>query len=141
MQIYRKAEIMITIDSAALDSLLISLTERVGNLLPAYQNIGEYMQLRTRDRFDAESGPAGAKWKPLNPRYKAYKARKGLDTGINKRTRLLRDTTTYQADRAQLLFGSPQDYAGYVEGDRPWLEMDARDRFEVGEILYEYLDR
>lgn len=131
---------MITVDSAALDSLIISVVERMGNLQPAYRNIGEYMQLRTRDRFDNERGPGGATWKPLNPKYKAYKASKGLDTGINKRTRLLRDTTTYQADRSQLLFGSPQDYAGYVEGDRPWLEMDARDRFEVGEILYEYLN-
>ena len=131
---------MIKIDSIALDYLLLRIADRLSDLAPAYRNLGEYMQLRTRDRFDNEQAPGGAKWKPLNPRYLAYKRRKSLMTGINKRRGLLRDTMTYQADRSQLLFGSPQDYAQYVEGSRPWLGLDDRDGTEIGEILYSFLD-
>lgn len=131
---------MIKFDSTALDYLLIRIVNKLGDLAPAYRNLGEYMQLRTRDRFDGEYGPGRAQWKPLKPSYLAYKRRKGLMTGINKRRGLLRDTMTYQADRNQLLFGSPQDYAEYVEGARPWLGLDDRDTTEIGEILYEYLE-
>lgn len=130
---------MIKINSTALDYLLLRIADKLNDLAPAYRNLGEYMQLRTRDRFDNEQGPGGTKWKPLKPAYINYKRRKGLMTGINKRRGLLRDTTTYQADRSQLLFGSPQDYAGYVEGARPWLGLDDRDSAEIGEILYSFL--
>jgi phage gpG-like protein len=131
---------MIRIDNDTLNEFLIAVVNRVGDPTPAYNNLGEYLQLRTRDRFDRETGPKGVSWKPIKANYKAYKARKGYDTGINKRTKFLRDTLTYQSDRSGLLFGSPLEYAEFPEGSRPYLAIDARDEFEFSEILYSFLD-
>jgi phage gpG-like protein len=132
---------MIKIDNATLEEFLIAVVNKIGNPTPAYNNIGEYLQLRTRDRFDSETGPRNVSWKPIKPAYRAAKARRGLDPGINKRTKLLRDTLTYQSDRSGLLFGSPQNYAEFPESTRPYLAIDARDTLEFSEILYAFLDR
>ena len=42
---------MIQINSPELDELLLRIVNKLGDLGPAYRNIGEYMQLRTRDRL------------------------------------------------------------------------------------------
>ena len=131
---------MIRIDNQILDDFLLAVVNKIGDPTPVYNNLGEYLQLRTRDRFDRETGPKGVSWKPIKANYKAYKARKGFDTGINKRTKFLRDTLTYESSRSGLLFGSPLDYAEYPEGVRPYMAIDARDEFEFSEILVSFLD-
>ena len=131
---------MIRIDNETLNEFLIAVVNKIGDPTPAYNNLGEYLQLRTRERFDAERGPKGVSWKPIKASYKASKARRGYDTGLNKRTKFLRDTLTYQSDRSGLLFGSPLDYAEFPEASRPYLAIDARDEFEFSEILYSFLD-
>lgn len=131
---------MIRIDNDTLNEFLIAVVNKIGDPTPAYNNIGEYLQLRTRDRFDSERGPKGVTWKPINAKYRASKARQGYDTGINKRTKFLRDTLTYESNRTGLLFGSPMNYAEFPERSRPYLAIDARDEFEFSEILYSFLD-
>ncbi|MBP6718470.1 MAG: phage virion morphogenesis protein [Rhodoferax sp.] len=53
-------------DQQVLD-VLAKLTQRMGNLQPALQALGDDMLERTKQRFDSQTAPDGSAWKPLSP--------------------------------------------------------------------------
>lgn len=53
-------------DQQVLD-VLQKLTQRMGNLKPALQALGDDMAERTKQRFDSQTAPDGSAWKPLSP--------------------------------------------------------------------------
>ena len=53
-------------DQQVLD-VLQKLTQRMGNLRPALQALGDDMLERTKQRFDSQTAPDGSAWKPLSP--------------------------------------------------------------------------
>lgn len=52
-------------DQQVLD-VLAKLTQRMGNLQPALQALGDDMVERTKQRFDSQTAPDGTPWAPLS---------------------------------------------------------------------------
>ncbi len=137
------ASIEIEITNADVAKALRRTREQVGDLRPAFRNIGEYMLLQTRSYFDREQSPGGRPWADISPAWKRQKARESRDRGIGKYTLALRDTITYVANRDSLLVGSNRPYAarfqlGSRDGKQParrFLGLTARDRREIIAIL------
>lgn len=109
------ANLTISIDDAELRKAIDRLYDRMSDLTPAMQSIGDYMVTATRDRFDTQTAPDGIKWEKLSPRYAARKARmRGVVFGGKRVLALrgtLRDTIRYQASRSDVVIGSNQPYA------------------------------
>lgn len=113
------------------------LEDAGGDLKPAFQDIGEYLDLTTRQRFDREQAPDGTPWEPLAESTLRRKMLGGVRRGKGeKRRRLtkrrggtkvgairaltgsrvlvdsgsLRDTLRYRADRGGVEFGTDRVY-------------------------------
>jgi phage virion morphogenesis protein len=54
----------ITVEDESAKAVLKALSDRVGNLRPVLQTIGEEIVERTKRRFDTSTDPAGSPWKP-----------------------------------------------------------------------------
>jgi phage virion morphogenesis protein len=138
--------------------LIQGLENRLGDLTPAMKGIGEYMLVRTRERFDDEADPDGQKWQELAPSTIKSKQRRKKKPGKRARVRagatdilkesfLLRDTITYQADSTSVRVGTPQEYGIYHQSDEPrnkipqrkFLGVNAEDLAEIDEIVTDYL--
>jgi phage virion morphogenesis protein len=144
--------LLLVIDDAALNRAIGGLLDRVNDLTPALRDIGEYMVLATRDRFDDETSPDGVGWKPLNARYAARKAaQSGNLTGILKRSSLLRDSIAYEVGPDFVVMGTNRIYGpihqlGGQAGRnrsvnipaRPFLGLSLEDTQEVVAILTDY---
>ena len=124
------------------------LTHRLSDLRPAMADIGEYMLLATRGRYDKQEAPDGTKWTPLKPSYAKQKRRqKNALAGILTLSGQLRDTITYEAFSDAVVIGSNKIYAathqlGRDEANipaRPYLGVSEVDRTEIREILRGYL--
>lgn len=62
------------LDASGALSRLKTIQQRVGNVRPLYNSIGEYLLQQARERFDTtEASPQGSQWKPLSARYKRWK--------------------------------------------------------------------
>jgi phage gpG-like protein len=136
--------INVEFDDSRVLARLKSLERAGGNMQLAFQDIGEYLLISHRERFDKEQAPDGTPWEPLAEstlRRKMLKGvrkgkgqkRKSLTTGkgtkagaINALARSkilversdLRDTLRYQASSDGLLFGTDRIYgASHQFGD------------------------
>jgi phage virion morphogenesis protein len=134
-------------DDSDLQSTIDGLANRLGDLRPVMVDIGEYMLLATRDRFDSESDPSGNPWTPLKPSYAKAKARKpSALRGILTLSGQLRDTITYEALPEAVVIGSNKIYAATHQlgrdsiPARPFLGVSEADRSEITEILRDYLN-
>jgi phage virion morphogenesis protein len=123
------------------------LADRLGDLRPAMVEIGEYMLLATRDRFDGEHDPSGNPWTPLSPSYAKAKSRKpSALRGILTLSGQLRDTITYEALPEAVVIGSNKIYAATHQlgrdsiPARPFLGVNEADRSGITEILRDYLE-
>lgn len=116
-----------------------------GRLRPLFVEIGEYLDLATRERFDAAEAPDGTPWAPLSPRYQARKKRRRdqilvLDS-------FLRDQMSYAATDEQLEFGTNRIYGPTHQfGDdsrnipaRPFLGLSTDDQAEIVALAGEHL--
>nr|VFK58208.1 MAG: phage virion morphogenesis (putative tail completion) protein [Candidatus Kentron sp. UNK]VFK68313.1 MAG: phage virion morphogenesis (putative tail completion) protein [Candidatus Kentron sp. UNK] len=112
------------------------------DLSPVYRQIGEYLDLATRARFDRETDPNGDKWQPLSEDYLEWKRRKGKGHAkILEFHADLRDTMRYHIEGKSLFFGTNRKYAPahqFGEGSpkRAFLGFDAQDKQEIS-ILFE----
>jgi phage gpG-like protein len=59
--------LIVTIDSAAVDTLLNQLNVRVNNLQPVLKTIGHTLNQHIRSCFRDLKSPDGVAWKPLSP--------------------------------------------------------------------------
>lgn len=94
---------------ALVQQRLNQLTERAGNLQPAFEDIGEMLLLSHFERWGREESPDGTPWAPLNEDYRKRKKRN--QGNILRLYDHLRDTLAYQASPSELLFGSNRVYA------------------------------
>lgn len=59
--------ITITVNDTQVQAALARLQQRVGNMAPAMQDIGEYMVEATKARFAQSKAPDGTPWAPNKP--------------------------------------------------------------------------
>lgn len=129
--------ITIEIDDQEIHRALERLTRAGGDMKDAFSAIGEYLDLATRARFDAERGPDGERWEPLaestlrsNMLTGVKRNKDGSRRSLTKRgggTKAgairklagkqvlvesgdLRDTLRTQASATSLLFGTDRKY-------------------------------
>jgi phage gpG-like protein len=136
--------------------LIEGLENRLGDLTPAMKGVGEYMLVKTRERFDDEVDPSGQKWRELAPETIASKQRRKKKPGKRARVRagatdilkeswLLRDTIAYNADSTSVRVGTPQEYGVFHQSGtkrmprRAFLGVDAEDLAEINGIVTDYL--
>ncbi|GEK71588.1 MULTISPECIES: phage virion morphogenesis protein [Halomonas] len=135
------------------------LLDRVEDPRPAFREIGEYLDMAHRDRWDAQKAPDGTPWAPLSEATQARK-KKNRDK-ILVRDGYLRDLLRYDVSLEALLFGTDRKYGAVHQfgaergafgqasngtpipwGDipaRPWLGLADEDEQPVLEILERYL--
>jgi phage gpG-like protein len=140
------------------EDLIRGLEGRLTDLTPAMAAIGEYMLVRTRERFDGGVAPDGTVWQPLASETIASKRRRKTKPGKRARVRaaptdilkesfLLRDTIAYQAESTLVRVGTSQEYGVYHQSDEPrsklprraFLGVNAEDLVEIDEIVTNYL--
>lgn len=110
----------IRIDLPGLDTAerrLGALAAAGRDLTPLMRDIGEYLLRSTRERFETERDPDGRPWKPLSETTRRRK-RRNKDR-ILTQDGFLGGTLNYRASPAELLFGSPQVYAGVHQFGAP----------------------
>ncbi len=126
-------------------SILTQLVETLGDLSEPLSDVGEYLLLSHRDRWDEQSSPDGTPWAPLSEKYQAKKQRHANE--ILRLNDDLRDTLNYQAEPLSLYFGTPLEYGAahqFGRDDinlpaRPYLGLSQQDADEVLSILSGYL--
>jgi phage virion morphogenesis protein len=139
------ASIQIDIDDRQVTAVLGELIARGQDLEPAFREIGEYLDLVHRGRWDQQQAPDGTPWAPLNPAYQARKKRNA--DRILVLDGYLRDLLRYQASSDGLAFGTDRVYGathqfGRPEAGipaRPFLGLSEEDGREVLEILARHL--
>jgi phage gpG-like protein len=130
----------ITIDDAEVLERIQTIAQRAQRLRPAMKNIGEYMLLTTRERFDREEAPDGTPWAPLKNKAAAFQKKSGQSAKVKsgKRNRvgfdrfaanrkilqeskLLRDTINYKVDGNSVVIRPQQEYGKYHQyGTKPY---------------------
>jgi phage virion morphogenesis protein len=136
----------IQIEDGPLNQEIDRLAGKLADLTPANTDIGEYMLLSTRGKFDRQEGPDGRPWTALSPAYAKQKAQNPRALkGILTLTGTMRDTISYRATPSAVVIGSNQVYApiqqfgGRGIPPRPFLEISSADRAEISEILRGHL--
>jgi len=136
--------IRIDYDDAAVRQSLKKLLDKLGNLKPVFQDIGESLLISHRERFDRAISPDGIPWAELSPDYQKRKRR-------NRDKILVLDgwlrQLHYTASDAELDLGTDRLYgATHQFGDasrnipaRPFLGLDEAERATVLDILEEWL--
>ena len=146
-------DLKITIDDQAIREALERLIERGTGLEPAFRDIGEYLDLATRERFDRQQSPDGTPWEPLSDRTLLGRMRKGVKRSRGqKRRRLttrggntkmsaiarlvqasilvesgdLRNTLRYHATADSLEFGTDREYGATHQFGAPDRNIPAR---------------
>lgn len=136
--------IRIDYDDAAVQQSLKKLLDKLGDLTPVFQDIGESLLISHRERFDRAISPDGIPWAELSPDYQKRKRR-------NRNKILVLDgwlrQLHYAASDAELDLGTDRIYgATHQFGDasrnipaRPFLGLDEAERATVLDILEEWL--
>lgn len=136
--------INIDYDDAAVKQSLKKLLDKLGNLTPVFQDIGESLLISHRERFDQAISPDGIPWAELSPDYQKRKRR-------NRDKILVLDgwlrQLHYTANDTELDLGTDRIYgATHQFGDasrnipaRPFLGLDEAERATVLDLLEEWL--
>jgi phage virion morphogenesis protein len=96
--------VSITIDTVNLRASLHKLQDRMGNLQPLFDGIGQAVVSETLERFRKEEAPDGSKWHP---------SQRAANTGGKTLTHRghLRDSITYRAQAEGVEVGTNRVYA------------------------------
>ncbi len=141
-------DIQIHISNAAeVKAAFEGLQARLADLTPVFQDIGESMLNRTRERFNTQTAPDGTPWKALSPAYTLVKKQNVAQ--ILTLYGRLRGTLNYQAGKHEVRIGTPLIYgATHQFGDprrnipaRPFLGLSTSDEQELLDILNDHLSR
>lgn len=141
------ARLTIDLDDRAVQRRLAEMLRRGQNLEPVFADIGEYLDLAHRERFDREIDPQGDAWEPLAEKTIERKRKKGRDGGILVETGDLRDLLRYQISDDALEFGTDRIYGATQQfGDedrgipaREWLGFSREDMKEISDIIADWL--
>lgn len=114
----------IDIDDREIRDGLKALQDKLGNLTPFYQDIGEALLNSTRRRFETQTAPDGSPWAPLSPDYK--KRKKKHSDLILTLNGYLRGTLNYRATRDELRVGTPMIYGAAHQFGRPDINLPDR---------------
>lgn len=123
---------------------LIRLQQKVGDLTPAMQEVGEYCILATDQRFIQERDVQGRPWIPLSPVTIARKRAEGRITKILQSTGLMRSRTAYTATSDRCIIHnndkkSARHQLGRGVPKREFLGVSAEDKTEIVAILDDYI--
>lgn len=145
--------ITVKIDDRAVREALTRLTRAGGDLRTAFADIGEYLDLATRARFDAQRGPDGVPWEPLSDATLRRTMLGGVKRGKGQQRRALtkrgggtkagairklagkeilvesgdlRDTLRYRASARSLEFGTDRKYGATHQFGDPDRHIPAR---------------
>lgn len=88
----------IAIDSREIDAAFAKLSDRMSDLTPVMQNIGEYMRGETDANFANQRSPDGSPFKFLNPRYARQKEKRKGIRSILQFSGSLRASIAYQVE-------------------------------------------
>lgn len=146
-----------TLEDAGIQETLDAYLKKLTNTGLFLLDVGEYMMLAHRDRWDREVTPDGQAWAPLSEVTLARKAAKGRPTAILVDTTALRDLLRYSVTASQLVFGTDRVYGttqqfGAEKGQfgadkhgrplpwgdipaRPWLGLSDADREHIQGLL------
>lgn len=136
--------VQIAYDDGGVMEMFALLIQFGQNPEPALKGVGEYLLIRTEDRFDAETGPGGIEWLELKPATRALKRHSKILTEESR----LRDSFAYQAAGNELDFGTNVIYAavhqfGFDDRGipaRPFVGLDDEDEAEIVAVLGDYLE-
>ena len=141
-------DIQLTIANATeVKAAFESLQARLADLTPVFQDIGEAMLNRTRERFNSQTAPDGSPWAALSPGY-AQRKKRNKDKILTLRGNL-RGLLNYRAGPHAVRIGTPLIYgATHQFGNpnlnipaRPFLGLSQSDEQELLDILNDHLSR
>lgn len=112
----------ITVEESAFRAYLQALQERLGNLAPALDEIGDLLEERIRQRFETRTDPSGAPWLPWAESTRENYPTPGAKTAerlkygpghgnlLDRYGTMLR-SLNHQTDAASVTIGFASDYA------------------------------
>lgn len=118
-----------------------ALTERLGDLTPLMQAIGNLLEGSTRQRFLDKKAPDGTSWANLMPSTQTHKGNNNI---LVKSGDLLRSITNH-ADKYSVTVGTPESHGVYHQFGtdkmtaRPFLGLSDEDKEEIYELINEIL--
>lgn len=146
----------IRIDDAVLNARLAELKDRLGNLIPFYEQVAELLRASTDQAFEDEADPVtGRPWDPLKPatirrrlRAKAWPGKILQVQGNLARSIVPASGTDFAAVGTNYLFGDgPYGAAVHQLGTkdgtipaRPFLGLSDDAREDILDLLVKYLD-
>jgi phage virion morphogenesis protein len=134
-------------DDQQVKEALARLVALGSNMKPVFADIGEYLDLAHRERWDAQEAPDGSPWEPLKEATLKRKQRKGRSSDILVETAVMRDTLRYLATPDELRFGTDRiqgathQFGREEDGipAREWLGLSDADKEEVLAILEDHI--
>lgn len=99
-----------TLDDTELKAILSRMEGAIKDLTPVMHPFGEYMLMRTEERFDAEETPEGVPWEPLSEITVARKRKRNKIDKILQQDGFLK-LVNYEAGHDGLELGSNRIYA------------------------------
>lgn len=95
------------VSSDSISAAFSKLTNRTSDPRPALRSVGEFLLLRTQERFDSEVDPEGKSWAPLA----ASTLRSKRNRKILTESTALRRSIVYRVSDAGVEIGTNIDYA------------------------------
>ncbi len=129
------AHIEITANDRQIHEGLQALQDKLGNLKPVFQDIGEALLNSTRERFHTQTAPDGSPWAALSPNTRKKK-NQNLILTLNG---YLRGTLNYQADKDSLRVGTPLIYGATHQFGNPSRNIPARPFLGLSEDDTQYI--
>lgn len=138
--------ISVEIDDREVLQAIQRLQDAGGNLQGAFADIGEYLLISHRERWDRQVSPEGEPWAPLAPQ--TIKRKKKNRDKVLVLEGDLRDLLRYQDSPDSLEFGTDRIYGashqfGREEAGipaRPFLGISDEDRVGILDILRDHLE-
>ena len=123
-----------------------ALLHRVTDLRPLFADIGGWQKFKTMDMIEnTKLSPYDTPWKPWRPATARYREFKGnAAQGLLWDTGLLLNSFDFDADETGVEIGTPVEYGGEVQQDRPFMlnegdELPPEDIAELEMITNLYL--
>lgn len=104
----------ITVDDRTFRAYLAELAQRMDDLTPVMQSIGQELETRISARFETESDPTGAAWAPWAPATLESYPDDGNGRILDRYSDLM-GSLSWDADASSVRVGFGQPYATYHE--------------------------
>lgn len=119
--------------------LFARLRAQTDDLTPILNAIGNELTESTKSRIaDEKKSPEGAAWKELDAKY-ARRKRLTSSGGILVHTGNLLQSMTYNVSASDVRVGSNEEYATYVQAERPYLGVSSDDANAINQFIRQAL--